>query len=117
MVALISLFVPGDRPERFAKAAGSGADAIIIDLEDAVGVGAKEQARLALQRPGLLPAGVEVFVRINQPGSLWHEADIDALAGLQLTGIMLPKKFFGANYKFRRKGMKLLWVVVRRHVP
>lgn len=91
MVALISLFVPGDRPERFVKAAGSGAGAIIIDLEDAVGVDAKEQARLALQRPGTLPTEVEVFVRINPAGSLWHEADIDALVGLQLTGIILPK--------------------------
>jgi len=91
MTALVSLFVPGDRPERFVKAAGSGAGAIIIDLEDAVGVGAKEQARSVLRRPGILPTGVEVFVRINSAGSLWHEADIDALVGLQLTGIILPK--------------------------
>jgi citrate lyase subunit beta/citryl-CoA lyase len=91
MVALISLFVPGDRPERFAKAAGSGADAVIIDLEDAVGGSAKEQARTALRKPGSLPDKIEVFIRVNAVGSLWHEADIGALAGLQIAGIVLPK--------------------------
>ena len=44
------LFVPGDRPERFAKALASGADAVVIDLEDAVAPGAKAQARAALQQ-------------------------------------------------------------------
>ena len=42
------LFVPGDRPERFAKAAASGADAIILDLEDAVALPAKPAAREAV---------------------------------------------------------------------
>jgi citrate lyase subunit beta/citryl-CoA lyase len=40
-----ALFVPGDRPERFAKAAASGADVVIIDLEDAVAPDAKDRAR------------------------------------------------------------------------
>ena len=39
------LFVPGDRPERFAKAAASGADALILDLEDSVVAAAKDGAR------------------------------------------------------------------------
>ena len=43
------LFVPGNRPERFEKAAASGADAIIIDLEDAVAADDKEAARAALR--------------------------------------------------------------------
>ena len=42
------LFVPGDRPERFAKAAESGADAIILDLEDSVAPAAKDKARAAV---------------------------------------------------------------------
>jgi hypothetical protein len=42
------LFVPGDRPERFAKAAASGADAVILDLEDSVGLSAKATARAAV---------------------------------------------------------------------
>ena len=42
------LFVPADRPERFAKARASGADAVIVDLEDAVAPEAKASARDAL---------------------------------------------------------------------
>lgn len=42
------LFVPGDRPERFAKALASGADVVIFDLEDAVALAAKDAAREAL---------------------------------------------------------------------
>ncbi len=42
------LFVPGNRPERYAKALGSGADAVIIDLEDAVAPDAKNVAEVAL---------------------------------------------------------------------
>ena len=52
---LAPLFVPGDRPERFAKAAASGTDAIIIDLEDAVAPAAKAAARDHLA--SALPAG------------------------------------------------------------
>ncbi|MEV4088865.1 aldolase/citrate lyase family protein, partial [Nonomuraea fuscirosea] len=39
------LYVPGDRPERFDKAVASGADVVIIDLEDAVAPGKKDEAR------------------------------------------------------------------------
>lgn len=42
------LFVPGARPDRFAKALGAGADAVIIDLEDAVAPGDKDSARAAV---------------------------------------------------------------------
>jgi citrate lyase subunit beta/citryl-CoA lyase len=84
------LFVPGDRPERFAKAAASGADAIIIDLEDAVAPERKAAARTALL-PEHLPQGISRFVRVNALGTPWHAADVAALAGLDLTGVMLPK--------------------------
>jgi citrate lyase subunit beta / citryl-CoA lyase len=57
------LFVPGDRPDRFAKAAASGADAMAIDLEDAVAPDAKKSARLAAQR--WLAAGGQAVIRIN----------------------------------------------------
>ncbi|MDP1533919.1 MAG: aldolase/citrate lyase family protein, partial [Rubrivivax sp.] len=48
MVPRAYLFVPGDRPERYAKARASGADAVIVDLEDAVAPDAKSRARDAL---------------------------------------------------------------------
>jgi citrate lyase subunit beta/citryl-CoA lyase len=84
------LFVPGDRPERFAKAAASGADAMIIDLEDAVAPERKVAARAAL-RPEALPGGIALFVRVNAAGTAWYDADVAALAGLALAGVMLSK--------------------------
>lgn len=88
MRCLAPLFVPGDRPERFAKAAASGADAVIIDLEDAVPLGAKAAARDALRVDfTTLP----VLVRINAAGTPWHGEDLAAVERLALAGIVLPK--------------------------
>lgn len=82
------LFVPADRPDRFAKAAGSGADATIIDLEDAVAPPAKDKARGALADN--LPGGT-VVVRINAVETSWHRADVETLARLSPVGVMVPK--------------------------
>lgn len=86
------LFVPGDRPERFAKAVAAGADAVIIDLEDAVSASAKESARQGLvdASPAINSAS-PVFVRINAFGTPWHDADLAAVAALAIDGIVLPK--------------------------
>ena len=73
------LFVPGNRPERYAKALAAGADAVIIDLEDAVAPAEKTAARDAL-RAWLSPAH-PVLVRINSADTAWFEDDL-ALAGL-----------------------------------
>lgn len=85
------LFVPGDRPERYRKAASSGTDAIIIDLEDAVAPDAKSTAREAVSAAGPLLDSIAVFVRINGVGTPWHADDIRALSTLPVSGIMLPK--------------------------
>lgn len=82
------LFVPADRPERFAKAATSGADAVILDLEDAVAEGAKETARSALRSDF---TDKPVIVRVNAIGSAAFEADLAAVATLRPDAIMLPK--------------------------
>lgn len=82
------LFVPADRPERFAKAAASGADAVILDLEDAVAPAAKPVARAALAADF---TELPVIVRINATGTAWHEDDLAAVAALPVAGIMLPK--------------------------
>lgn len=84
------LFVPANRPERFAKAAGSGADAIIIDLEDAVAPAEKAAARAAFSGAAL-PAGIAVFLRINPGNTAFHEDDLAAARGKKLAGVMLPK--------------------------
>lgn len=92
------LFVPADRPERHAKALASGADAVIIDLEDAVAPEAKTRAaeglrgqwaqlaRLAAQagRPALL-------LRCNAAGTPWFDADLALAAAIRPDGLVLPK--------------------------
>jgi len=89
------LFVPGNRPERFAKALASGADAVIVDLEDAVPLDAKDTARAALVAawPGFDAAQrARLLVRVNPAGTPWHEADLATLGDLPgLGALMLPK--------------------------
>jgi citrate lyase subunit beta/citryl-CoA lyase len=83
------LFVPGNRPERFAKACAAGADAVIVDLEDAVPPSDKLAARDALA--GWLSPAHPVLVRINSADSEWFRGDL-ALCGLPgVAGIVLPK--------------------------
>ncbi|MCU0818696.1 MAG: CoA ester lyase [Beijerinckiaceae bacterium] len=88
MECIAPLFVPADRPERFAKAAASGADAVILDLEDAVAPDRKEIARAALDASF---TALPVIVRVNAPGSPWHETDLAAATALKIHAIMLPK--------------------------
>jgi citrate lyase subunit beta / citryl-CoA lyase len=85
------LYVPGDDLRRIEKALATGADAVIIDLEDAVAPGRKEEARTnAAEVLGSEPAR-PTFVRVNAPGSELAARDIDAVAGLHLSGLRLPK--------------------------
>lgn len=89
------LYVPGDRPGRIGKALASAADAVVLDLEDAVAPDAKETARrtvagvLAEGRPGRRPA----YVRINAPGTPDGTADIGLLASAPgaPAGVRIPK--------------------------
>ncbi|WP_420142124.1 HpcH/HpaI aldolase/citrate lyase family protein [Sphingomonas sp.] len=83
------LFVPADRPERFGKAAASGADAIILDLEDSVAPDAKDAARAAVAAALIAPAAVTRFVRINPVDAGMLDADIAAARGAD--GLILPK--------------------------
>lgn len=84
------LFVPADRPERFAKALASGADAVIFDLEDAVAPDAKARARAALG-DWLRSATAHVIVRINGAQSEWFADDLSLVASPAVAGVMLPK--------------------------
>lgn len=87
------LFVPGDRPERFAKAVASGADAVILDLEDSVVPVRKAEARVAVAAYLGAPRedGPAVFVRVNPIDSDDAAADIAALMHVRPDGIVLPK--------------------------
>ncbi|NEK56869.1 CoA ester lyase [Geodermatophilus sabuli] len=84
------LFVPGNRPDRFGKAVASGADVVILDLEDAVDPDAKAAARRGVRAH--LHHGPPVVVRINGLDSPWSRDDVDAIGGLPgLLGVMVPK--------------------------
>jgi len=88
------LFVPGTRSDRFDKALAAGADAVILDLEDAVDAGRKAEARdtvaaFLTTAPASPPL---VFVRVNAPGSPWIEEDLaraPEFAGIH--GLVVPK--------------------------
>ena len=88
------LFVPGDRPERFDKALASGADAVVLDLEDAVAPADKPRARAAVETR-LRDAGVgdraRMVVRINDEATPEFEADLAMLARAPAGYLMLPK--------------------------
>lgn len=89
------LFVPADSDRKLARAEEAGADALILDLEDAVGAAAKPQARaraaefLRARPPGARRA--QLWVRINPLDSGLALADLVALAGLAPDGVVLPK--------------------------
>lgn len=112
------LFVPGDRPDRYGKALSAGADAICIDLEDAVAPGAKAGARESVVRflarrettgpTGAAPTGAapahghrpQVIVRVNDPGSDEGARDAASLAaGPPPDAFMIPKVASGAGIR------------------
>ncbi len=84
------LFVPGDRPDRMEKALGAGADALILDLEDAVRPDAKPAARTAVAAFLARPRTAPLFVRINPLGPMTDE-DLAAVVPQAPDGIVLPK--------------------------
>lgn len=85
------LFVPADRPERFAKAVASGADAIIIDLEDSVALANKHAGREAIAAFLLEGRTAKVFVRVNPLDSGMTATDLAAVLPGQPDGVVLPK--------------------------
>jgi len=89
------LFVPGVRPELFAKALASEADAISFDLEDAVPDARKAEARVHVAQfvfsPEARRAGKLLIVRCNALASPHFEADVQALAGSGIALVNLPK--------------------------
>ena len=82
------LFVPGSRPDRFDKAAGSGADLVVLDLEDAVETERKSDALAHVV--AWVAGGGRAAVRINGAGTTWHEGEIAALRDLPCE-LMVPK--------------------------
>ena len=88
-VARSYLYVPGNRPDRFDKACAAGADAVIIDLEDAVPPAEKAAARAALA--AWLSPEKAVIVRVNGEDTEWFRQDLTACDAAGVTGVVLPK--------------------------
>jgi citrate lyase subunit beta/citryl-CoA lyase len=91
------LFVPGDRPDRMEKALGCGADALILDLEDAVAPAAKPEARRAVAAFVAAHPTASLWVRINPLDGPEADKDLQAILGARPDGIVLPKAEGGAS--------------------
>ena len=94
------LFVPGDKPALMTKALASGADALILDLEDSVAPANKALARdavAAFLRAPRSPAGPRLWVRINDLASGLAVADVSTVMPARPAGIVLPKPDSGRD--------------------
>ena len=89
LIARTYLFVPATRIERVSKALAAGADAVIVDLEDAVAPADKSMARDAAAK-GCSNAA-SVFIRVNGPDTEWFEEDLELCASLGALGVVVPK--------------------------
>lgn len=87
------LFVPGDSERKQGRALASGADAVILDLEDAVAPSQLSVARVRVQEVlnARREATPQLWVRVNAPGSGQMHADIDAVVAARPDGLVLPK--------------------------
>ena len=95
------LFVPADGGSKLDKAFGSGADAVIVDLEDSVALDRKAQARANaaafLKQATMQAARPHLFVRVNGLATGLTDADLDAIVAARPDAIMLPKAEGGAS--------------------
>lgn len=108
-----ALFVPGDRPERLPKALASGADAVIVDLEDAVEPGAKDAARAAVAASLRGCADGAVVVRINAVRTAWFDEDIALCAASPaVAAVMLPKAESAADVARAAAAARPVWPLI-----
>ena len=100
------LYVPGDRPERFAKAIDSETDVVIVDLEDAVAPGHKDAARENARRLLSGATAKPIVVRINDIRSAWGTADLAVLGDAAgLAGVRIPKVESAEDVRLARAGL------------
>lgn len=92
MIIRTALFVPATRPERIPKALNSGADVVIVDLEDAVAESLKAEAREHLDNFLETNPDARVLVRVNSSGHAQQEDDLKLCAARSgVTAVLLPK--------------------------
>ncbi|MCI0913261.1 HpcH/HpaI aldolase/citrate lyase family protein [Pseudomonas putida] len=108
-----ALFVPGSRPERFAKALAAGADAVIVDFEDAVEEPLKRQARDNLEAFLQATPLASLWVRVNAPQHLEHASDLAFCAQQPgIAGVLLPKVENAAQVAVARHTGKPVWPII-----
>src|SRR5215468_2383717 len=94
------LFIPGDSPKKLDKGMGSGADALLLDLEDSISPQRKAEARAItvafLNEVRGASVRPRLFVRINGLATGLADDDLDAVVAGRPDGIMLPKAEGGA---------------------
>ncbi|MBL0844296.1 HpcH/HpaI aldolase/citrate lyase family protein [Pseudomonas mediterranea] len=108
-----ALFVPATRPERIPKAIATGADRVVVDLEDAVQENLKEQARDNLERFLSEHPDARILVRVNAPDHWGHGADLELCrrhAGV--IGILLPKAESAAQVSTAGSTGKPIWPII-----
>lgn len=113
-----ALFLPAQRADFLERADERGADAVILDLEDAVAADGKPSARsnaaswLAGRRPASRPFGM---ARVNSVGSGLLGEDLDAIVGSALEAVLVPK--IRSADEVREVADRLSWLEGRRDVP
>lgn len=111
--AISPLFVPAGRPELIDKARASTADAVIVDLEDAVGPQDKDRARDQLANYAVRHPDAALFVRINAIDTAFAAADLALVAeSPAITGVMLPKTESAEMVDWASQPGKPLWALV-----
>ena len=85
------LFLPASNPRAIAKARESGADLVVLDLEDAVKPEDKEQARAAAAAAVAIEWPMPVAIRVNGVGSKWHDDDLEAVSHSKVHLVVLPR--------------------------
>ena len=85
------LFAPGNNARMVEKCVNAGADAVILDLEDAVAVAQKSGTRDLVVKALALPRRCKAYVRVNALGTEWCFRDLDAITVKGVDGIVLPK--------------------------
>ena len=108
-----ALFVPATRPERIPKAIATGADRVIVDLEDAVQENLKEQARDNLERFVSDNPDARILVRVNAPDHWAHAADLDLCRRHSgVIGVLLPKAESVAHVSTASSTGKPVWPII-----
>jgi len=86
-----ALFVPGNRPDPVDKAVNSGADPVIIDLEDAVALPEKEKTRLKVREKVFEHPDRRILVRVNGLNTPFFQGDLKEVIVGDPAGNMVPK--------------------------